>query len=144
MIKYQLATSAWLYQLRNVMEISLLSSLPLSLTSLPWSPTLWLQKPRKAEGYPDDAHTLFTTTSVADFITGDDHLALLGSTSQLVFDKPSEVFSKHPLTTEEIKLHCEDIKVGLCVIFPCPETIKWRYIVVGFKPVVMVFRQVDT
>lgn len=38
-------------------------------------------------------------------------MSLLASVHQLVFDKKSNVFSKHPLTTDEIKRSCEDIKV---------------------------------
>lgn len=70
------------------------------------------QKPSKsAKGYPDDARVLFKVTSVADFITGDDYLTVLTTTNKLEFDKMSEVFSKHPLTTDEIKQSCEDVKV---------------------------------
>ena len=49
--------------------------------------------------------------SVADFIMADDHLSLLASCHQLVFDVPSEVFRRHSLTTEEIKELCKDVKV---------------------------------
>ena len=80
-----------------------------SHTELPSFP---LQKPPKAaEGYPDNATVLFKSTSVADFVTGEDYLQLLASTNRLLFDRPSAVFSKHPHTTEEIKQYCEDIKV---------------------------------
>lgn len=69
------------------------------------------QKPAKAEGYPDNTRILYKTVSVADFITGDDYLQLLTSTNKMEFDKMSDVFAKHPLTTEEIRVSCEDIKV---------------------------------
>jgi len=84
-----------------------------------------LQKPRKAaEGYPDDSCILFKSTSVADFITGDNHLTILSTTHQLCFDKVSEVFAKHPLTTDDIKQYCEDIQV----LGPreLKQLVKWR------------------
>ena len=54
---------------------------------------------------------LYKTTSVADFITGENYLKILGSTNKLVFDKMSDVFSKHPITTDEIRASCDDIKL---------------------------------
>ena len=75
-------------------------------------PLLIEQKPPKgAKGYPDDVRVLFKAISVADFITGDDYLTVLSTSNKLEFDKASEVFSKHPLTTEEIRLSCDDLKV---------------------------------
>ena len=83
-----------------------------------------LQKLPKAEGYPDDARVLYKTTKVADFITGDDYLKILSSTNKLEFDKMSEVFSKHPLTTDDIRDSCEDLKV----LGPreLKQLVKWR------------------
>ena len=73
---------------------------------------LHLQKPPKsARGYPDDARILFKAISVADFVTGDDYLTVLSTVNKLEFDKTSEVFFKHPLTSDEIKQSCEDLKV---------------------------------
>ena len=43
---------------------------------------------------------------------GDDHMSLLASCNQLVFDAPSEVFKRHSLTTEEIRELCKDVKVS--------------------------------
>ena len=87
--------------------------------------SLFLQKPSKsAEGYPDDARVLYKVTSVTDFITGHDHLTVLSTSNKLEFDKTSEVFSKHPLTTDEIKQSCEDLKV----LGPreLKQLVKWR------------------
>jgi AdoMet-dependent rRNA methyltransferase SPB1 len=84
-----------------------------------------MQKPSKsAEGYPDNARVLYKVTPVVDFITGDDHLTILSSSNKLVFDKTSEVFSKHPLTSDEIKQNCEDLKV----LGPreLKQLVKWR------------------
>ena len=67
---------------------------------------------------------LFKAISVADFITGDDHLTVLSTSNKLHFDKASEVFSKHPLTTDEIRLSCDDLKV----LGPreLKQLVKWR------------------
>ena len=67
---------------------------------------------------------LFKAVSVADFITGDDHLTVLSTSNKLQFDKASEVFSKHPLTTDEIRLSCDDLKV----LGPreLKQLVKWR------------------
>lgn len=71
-----------------------------------------IQKVKKAaEGYPDNARVLFQTRPVTDFVMEDNHLSILQDTNQLVFDRTSEVFSRHPLTTEEIRESCRDIKV---------------------------------
>ena len=70
-----------------------------------------LQKRPKAEGYPDEARTLYRAVPVSEFITSDKHLTLLAECSKLEFDRPSEVFSRHPLTTDEIRCLCEDVKV---------------------------------
>ena len=61
---------------------------------------------------------------MADFITGDDHLTVLSMSNKLEFDKTSEVFSKHPLTSDEIKQSCEDLKV----LGPreLKQLVKWR------------------
>ena len=69
------------------------------------------QKPPKAEGYPDNVSTLHKTVSVLEFVTSDKHLTLLAECSSLEFDRCSDVFSRHPLTTDEIRLLCEDVKV---------------------------------
>jgi AdoMet-dependent rRNA methyltransferase SPB1 len=70
-----------------------------------------LQKRPKAEGYPDQATTLYRAVSVSEFIISDKHLSLLAECSKLEFDRRGEVFSRHPLTTEEIRLLCDDVKV---------------------------------
>ena len=71
----------------------------------------FFQKRPKAEGYPDEATTLYKAVSVLSFVTSDKHLTLLAECSKLEFDRRSELFSRHPLTTEEIRSLCEDVKV---------------------------------
>lgn len=84
-----------------------------------------LQKaPKSAEGYPDDARVLFKSVPVSDFVLGDNHLSVLRDASQLLFDRASEVFARHPLTTEEIRESCRDLKVlGAREL---KQLVKWR------------------
>ena len=49
--------------------------------------------------------------SVSDFVLSDDHLSILSTATRLEFDKQSDVFAHHPLTTEELKEYFQDIKV---------------------------------
>ncbi|RDD47506.1 pre-rRNA processing protein FTSJ3 [Trichoplax sp. H2] len=69
------------------------------------------RKDRNRAGYPDNKHTLFTSTPVTDFITSENYLDHLASSNTLTFDEDSLIIAKHPLTTEEIKTYCQDIKV---------------------------------
>lgn len=66
------------------------------------------QKP-KAEGYPEGDYTLYHRVPVVDFLKCDNHLELLGQCNEVVLND-QEVLN-HPLTTEEIKECCKDIKV---------------------------------
>ena len=72
---------------------------------------MYLQKRPKAEGYPDQATTLYSAVPISEFVLSDKHLTLLAECSKLEFDRRGEVFSRHPLTTEEIRLLCDDVKV---------------------------------
>ena len=49
---------------------------------------------------------------------------MLSISNKLEFDKTGEVFSKHPLTSDEIKQSCEDLKV----LGPreLKQLVKWR------------------
>ena len=79
-----------------------------------------------AEGYPDDARVLFKATPISEFIMGEgtSHLGILRDSNELVFDRASEVFARHPLTTEEIRETCRDLKVvGAREL---KQLIKWR------------------
>uniref|UniRef100_A0A131XIS8 Putative rRNA methyltransferase n=1 Tax=Hyalomma excavatum TaxID=257692 RepID=A0A131XIS8_9ACAR len=66
------------------------------------------QKP-KAEGYPENDYTLYHRVSVMDFLKCENHLEVLGQCSEVVID--DEEVLAHPLTTQEIKECCKDIKV---------------------------------
>ena len=67
--------------------------------------------PKLAEGYPDGVHNLFKVVSVSNFVMSDDYLSVLSTAAKLDFDKESDVFARHPLTTEELKEYFQDIKV---------------------------------
>ena len=49
--------------------------------------------------------------SVSDFVMGDNYLSVLSTATRLEFDKQSDVFAHHPLTTDELKECFQDIKV---------------------------------
>lgn len=66
------------------------------------------QKP-KAEGYPENDYTLYHRVSVMEFLKCENHLEVLGQCSEVVID--DEEVLAHPLTTQEIKECCKDIKV---------------------------------
>ncbi|KAK8768989.1 hypothetical protein V5799_014547 [Amblyomma americanum] len=63
----------------------------------------------KAEGYPENDYTLYHTVPVMEFLKCENHLEVLGQRSEIVIDD-KEVLA-HPLTTQEIKECCKDIKV---------------------------------
>ncbi|CAH1233220.1 FTSJ3 [Branchiostoma lanceolatum] len=67
------------------------------------------QKKAKAEGYADGDLTLFHKAKVSEFISSDTYMDMLASKNQLFFD--DERIANHPLTTSEIKLCCQDIKL---------------------------------
>ncbi|XP_078600419.1 pre-rRNA 2'-O-ribose RNA methyltransferase FTSJ3-like [Branchiostoma floridae x Branchiostoma japonicum] len=67
------------------------------------------QKKAKAEGYADGDLTLFHKANVSEFITSDSYMDMLASKNELFFD--DEKIANHPLTTSEIKLCCQDIKL---------------------------------
>ena len=60
----------------------------------------------------------------------DNHLSVLRQANQLLFDRTSEVFARHPLTTEEVKENCCDLKVlGAREL---KQLVKWREKMRGF------------
>uniref|UniRef100_A0A2R5LKM9 Putative rRNA methyltransferase n=1 Tax=Ornithodoros turicata TaxID=34597 RepID=A0A2R5LKM9_9ACAR len=66
-------------------------------------------KKPKAEGYPENDYTLYHTVPVMDFINSENHVELLGECNEIVID--DEEVLNHPLTTNEIKECCKDVKV---------------------------------
>eukprot|EP01090_Pellita_catalonica_P019432 TRINITY_DN6613_c0_g1_i1.p1 TRINITY_DN6613_c0_g1~~TRINITY_DN6613_c0_g1_i1.p1 ORF type:complete len:799 (+),score=214.64 TRINITY_DN6613_c0_g1_i1:212-2398(+) len=69
------------------------------------------KKPRHRDGYEDGVNILFKQDSVANFIASDDPIGILSRNNVLDFDADSEIYLHHPLTTEEIKACCADLKV---------------------------------
>ncbi len=55
---------------------------------------------------------LFKSTPVADFVMAKFYRNILRDSNTLDFDRESDVFSRHPLTTEEIRETCRDLKVA--------------------------------
>ena len=73
-----------------------------------------LQRTKKkaaATGYEEGASVVYKKVPVVDFVMSKDCLSVLASASCLTFDKQSSVFQKHPLTSDEVLLSCEDIRV---------------------------------
>ncbi|GAB1607235.1 pre-rRNA 2'-O-ribose RNA methyltransferase FTSJ3-like [Argonauta hians] len=67
------------------------------------------QKQRNREGYADGLTNLYFAKNVSEFISSRDYLKVLASSTELVFDDQSIL--EDPLTTEEIKICCKDIRV---------------------------------
>lgn len=63
----------------------------------------------KVEGYPENDYTLYHRVPVMDFLKCENHLEVLGQCSEIVID--DEQVLAHPLTTQEIKECCKDVKV---------------------------------
>ncbi|XP_076339533.1 pre-rRNA 2'-O-ribose RNA methyltransferase FTSJ3 [Tachypleus tridentatus] len=64
---------------------------------------------KKAEGYPEGDYTLYHQLPGLEFIKSNNHVELLSKFNEIVLDSP--VIVNHPLTTDEIKECCKDIKV---------------------------------
>lgn len=64
---------------------------------------------RKAEGYAEGDYTLHHRLSVKTFIEDEKFLDLLADTNEIIID--DDVIDKHPLTDDEIRACCRDIKV---------------------------------
>ncbi|TDL28368.1 FtsJ-domain-containing protein [Rickenella mellea] len=70
------------------------------------------KKRRHRDGYADGDYTLFKRGNVADFIKGDDPIALLGTVSQMVFETDEEKsWLAVDATTTDIKANLADLKV---------------------------------
>jgi len=64
---------------------------------------------RQREGYPENNITLHTSVTARQFIESANSLDLLATSNKI--DISDEDISQHPLTTPEIKICCNDIKV---------------------------------
>jgi len=71
------------------------------------------KKRRQRDGYADNDYTLYHATKVSDFIFSDDPIDVLARSSALTFkdDEESKEIYKNPLTTDDIKVNCDDLKV---------------------------------
>lgn len=67
---------------------------------------------RKREGYEDGNYTLYKTLSATDYIHGTDAIAMLGTYNRITFDtEEDKALLTHRLTTEDVRINCEDLKV---------------------------------
>ncbi|EJD52173.1 FtsJ-domain-containing protein [Auricularia subglabra TFB-10046 SS5] len=70
------------------------------------------KKRRQREGYADGDYTLFKQCNAAEFVRAPDPIAVLGTVNKIVFNTDEEKeWLQSELTTDEIKLCCDDLKV---------------------------------
>lgn len=67
------------------------------------------KKKPKAEGYAEGDLTLYHRTSVTDFLRAANPVDFLSKASEISLD--DEDMARHPATTEDIRVCCQDIKV---------------------------------
>lgn len=64
---------------------------------------------KRAEGYDEGDYTLFRSATVSDFLQAEQPLDILSLVNEIVFDDLK--YSKHVLTTEDVKEAFKDVKV---------------------------------
>ncbi|KAJ3547576.1 hypothetical protein NMY22_g1589 [Coprinellus aureogranulatus] len=70
------------------------------------------KKRRHRDGYADGDYTLFKSVDVSTFVNGADPIGILGSHNKITFNSDEEkTWLKLPITKEEIKACCDDLKV---------------------------------
>ncbi|KND02374.1 23S rRNA (uridine(2552)-2'-O-)-methyltransferase [Spizellomyces punctatus DAOM BR117] len=81
---------------------------------------------RHRSGYADGDYTLHVASSISDFVRGPDFLGVLTQSNALRFDQDDfgKTLAEHPLTTKELKMCCEDLKVLGKKDFK--DLLKWR------------------
>ena len=86
------------------------------------------KKNRHRDGYEDGDYTLHKTLDVMEFIRANDPIVTLGSYNQFTFtsDESKELLKKD-ITTEDIKINCQDLKVLGRADFKA--LLKWRTII---------------
>ncbi|CEG72083.1 Putative rRNA methyl-transferase (Fragment) [Rhizopus microsporus] len=86
------------------------------------------KKNRHRDGYEDGDYTLHKTLDVMEFIRANDPIVTLGSYNQFTFtsDESKELL-KRDITTEDIKINCQDLKVLGRADFKA--LLKWRTII---------------
>lgn len=80
---------------------------------------------RNREGYEDGITTLRKVCLASDFVWSETPLDILGSVTSITFDDPAcSSIKDHELTTDEIKILCDDLKVLAKTDFK--HLLKWR------------------
>ncbi|XP_068932362.1 pre-rRNA 2'-O-ribose RNA methyltransferase FTSJ3 isoform X2 [Petaurus breviceps papuanus] len=67
------------------------------------------KKKPKAEGYAEGDLTLYHRVSITDFLRAANPVDFLSKASEIVLD--DKEMEQHPATSEDVKVHCQDIKV---------------------------------
>ncbi|KAL9248474.1 AdoMet-dependent rRNA methyltransferase spb1-like protein [Drosera capensis] len=67
---------------------------------------------RHRDGYEEGLSIVRKVTSAANFVRSDNYLEILGTMTSISFQDPDSLPLKdHPLTTEEVKASCDDLRV---------------------------------
>ncbi|KAI8994651.1 Spb1 C-terminal domain-containing protein [Pilobolus umbonatus] len=70
------------------------------------------KKHRHREGYEDGDYTMHKKVDVMEFVHSQDPITFLASYNQFIFESDeARVLLKRDITTEDIKVNCEDLKV---------------------------------
>lgn len=83
-----------------------------------------IQKKPNREGYEDEDYILHKSYPVSEFITTEHPINVCVEYNALVWDDKSQLYLNHPLTTEDIKIYCSDLKVLGRLDFK--DLLRWR------------------
>jgi AdoMet-dependent rRNA methyltransferase SPB1 len=83
-----------------------------------------IQKKPNKDGYEDGNYILYKTYPVSEFITTEHPINVCVEYNALEWDDKAQIYLNHPLTTEEIKIYCKDLKVLGRLDFK--DLLRWR------------------
>lgn len=83
-----------------------------------------VQKKPNREGYEDEDYILFKTYPVSEFITTEHPINVCVEFNALEWDDKSQLYLNNPMTTEDIKIYCRDLKVLGRLDFK--DLLRWR------------------
>ncbi|KAM6551827.1 hypothetical protein CsatB_001635 [Cannabis sativa] len=87
-----------------------------------------VKKKRHRDGYEDGDTTLRKVSTAAEFIWSETPLDILGSVTSISFDDPTSLLIKdHVLTTQEVKILCDDL--GVLGKQDFKHLLKWRILI---------------
>ncbi len=83
-----------------------------------------IQKKPNREGYEDEDYILHKSYPVSEFITTEHPINVCVEYNALVWDDKAQLYLNHPLTNEDIKIYCADLKVLGRLDFK--DLLRWR------------------